>query len=289
MIVIEDAMEQRKNPTRSMKKVTNLVGEYEKEFRDFNDSVSPSLMSYKIRIEEWVDELVCQKERSGKGLTKVNKKALLELATQEEIDSFQDEYLRIFEGYTGVMDDDLQNDDEEDEHQDVSMAQLQDKTFQYDLGVEKECKMALEELKKSLGLPTGKGSFPLISKWRLDSLYTPWEKNGKDMIKNAEQDVAKGKPLPEKVAEMDLRWHQYCAIHSWVRMNFKTTVEKSDNGNLMKPEGVLLADEVGLGKTPTVFGIIAFLDLVAEALDGGHALPKILTDLGNFYSLFHKI
>jgi hypothetical protein len=71
--------------------------------------------------------------------------------------------------------------------------------------------------------------------------------------------------------KLQLHWHQLCAVHAIVRKTF--TDQASSDGCT----GLLIADEVGLGKTAVSIAVIAFLNHARRLSIGGSALPHILS------------
>lgn len=60
------------------------------------------------------------------------------------------------------------------------------------------------------------------------------------------------------IVPIELHWHQLCGVHSIIRKNFSS----SEESQRLCP-GILIADDVGLGKTFQAAALIAFLcDLV---------------------------
>jgi len=62
--------------------------------------------------------------------------------------------------------------------------------------------------------------------------------------------------IPSHLSILGLHWHQLAGIHSIVCTIFIATED------LSHPCGVLIGDEVGLGKTAQAIGVIAFLNMV---------------------------
>lgn len=73
---------------------------------------------------------------------------------------------------------------------------------------------------------------------------------------------AKGDDIPSDHTENILQWHQLAATATIVSSAFSTSPTK-------RPHGVLLADDVGVGKTPTSFAVIGhMIDTLDRAMLG---------------------
>ena len=149
-----------------------------------------------------------------------------------------------------------------------------------DHGVEEEVKMSLQELKKDLGVDDKVNRHLwAMAEWATNSGVTMWDEPDK-----FEND---GSPKPnalidgEKitVTECDLRWVQYAGLHSLVRKSF--TARKGESG---VQGGLLLADEVGIGKTAQALAFIAWLNLAIELRKSGKPLPPIIREFLLFFS-----
>lgn len=112
-----------------------------------------------------------------------------------------------------------------------------------DTGAEYEAKMSSEELGLSLGFID---EVPLLfNLFRHKDGLTSWT--------TPEAFTIQGKKLPSHLERLNLHWHQLAGVHAIVRMCFTPTPEPNHCA------GVLVADEVGLGKTYQSATVIAFL------------------------------
>lgn len=141
-----------------------------------------------------------------------------------------------------------------------------------DLGVEGEAQMSLHSLNKALDFLNG---LPFIfNKHRHIHGLNAWDDadhfdtsstvyNEKNLVPNA------------------LHWHQLSGIHAVLRKLF-TETSSPDN-----PLGILLADEVGLGKTALAISIIAFFSHVHWLIKKTKALPPIISEfIINYFTYY---
>lgn len=78
-------------------------------------------------------------------------------------------------------------------------------------------------------------------------------------------------PIPDDLVNFNLHWHQLAGVHSIVRSIF---TEKPDATHTT---GVLIGDEVGLGKTAQAVTLIAFLN--QSILGTNRVPPRVLRKL----------
>jgi SNF2 family DNA or RNA helicase len=138
----------------------------------------------------------------------------------------------------------------------ASMQQLND--CGGDFGMELEATMNPAALASSLGFKGGLP--PLFNSLRHRSGISPWE-DPKAFIDPTP------KPLPEHLSKMALHWHQLAGVHSIVRSIF------TQHPDAHHAHGVLVGDEVGLGKTAQGIAFIAFL-IQAIWLQRSHRNPS---------------
>jgi SNF2 family DNA or RNA helicase len=113
-----------------------------------------------------------------------------------------------------------------------------------DTGAEFEAKMSTTALGLSLGFID---DIPILfNVYRHKDGITSWQ--AADAFK-----VAEGQELPKHLERLQLHWHQLAGVHAIIRMCF---TPKPDENHCA---GVLVADEVGLGKTYQSATVIAFL------------------------------
>jgi len=72
------------------------------------------------------------------------------------------------------------------------------------------------------------------------------------------------------IVPLRLHWHQLAGLHAILRLCFS-----SEPGKILNP-GVLIADDVGLGKTGMAISFIAFLAHINNLRSVDHPLPKVI-------------
>ena len=113
-----------------------------------------------------------------------------------------------------------------------------------DMGVTAHQKQTYEELSTLLGFPEGRP--PLFSKFRSkDSTINSWD----DPVESS-----KWTQGGDDLQPLALKWHQLCGVASMVDKMFVQDGGVATN--------VLLADDVGLGKSAQIMAFIAFLVIV---------------------------
>ncbi|KAG7093167.1 hypothetical protein E1B28_006856 [Marasmius oreades] len=129
------------------------------------------------------------------------------------------------------------------------------------LGMEVEALLTPDELSELLGFR--KGLPYLFNTLRHDGGITPWD-SPSDFAVNPSQ------PLRNSFQPLSLHWHQLAGISSIIRNTF-TADRKKHTTN-----GMLIADEVGLGKTTQCLATIAFLNQAIFLREKGSPPPPIL-------------
>lgn len=130
-----------------------------------------------------------------------------------------------------------------------------------DAGMEVEGTMSPEQLGSNLGFKEG---LPLLfNTHRHKGGLTAWDEYPPNTF-----DV--DGPLADDLEQLRLHWHQLAAIHSMMRKNFLE--DRSED----RPPGILVADEVGLGKTFQAAAMIAFMTDVVTRQEAGYPLPPLI-------------
>lgn len=138
-----------------------------------------------------------------------------------------------------------------------------------DTGVAFESKLSADQLAKSLGFKSG---LPVqFNSLRHNAHFTLWDQPSEFTI-----------PTSSALAPMSLHWHQLAGLHSTIRHVF-TDVPRPKHCT-----GILIADEVGLGKTAQTLATIAFLnDVIWSRESKSRKLPPIIgTFVYPSFSLF---
>lgn len=133
-----------------------------------------------------------------------------------------------------------------------------------DMGVDKMKGRTIDELSNLLGFA---GARPVNWNNFRDkaNLVSGWSK---DCPVDVRQKLENGGP---DMAALQLLWHQLCGVATIVDRVW--TEEQRDGVH-----GVLLADDVGVGKTAQVMAFIAFLQLVYQSEEeGGQTRPSIIS------------
>jgi hypothetical protein len=143
-----------------------------------------------------------------------------------------------------------------------------------DPGVEVECLMQGEDLANGLGF-TKSGLPILFNPVRHVMGMTAWDRKHRKAFADANID-----DLDPMLEKLTLHWHQLAGVHAVVRKIF-TSEASVDNCT-----GILLADEVGLGKTMQSLAVVAFLiDLMARQ-ERATPYPPLVRKFFPYYVLF---
>jgi SNF2 family DNA or RNA helicase len=180
--------------------------------------------------------------------------ALKQLATEEDVSDLINLYHEYF-------DQDLEEEDEPP----ISDALPENQKLNNcggDFGMEEESGMTPSSLAISLGYRSGiPATFNPI---RDRSGLTPWD--DPTPFSNLKLDA-----LPDNLTQIRLHWHQLAGTHSIMRSIL------SPNPNPSSVLGILIADEVGLGKTAQAISVIAFFMQAVFLQKTKRKLPRILS------------
>ena len=125
------------------------------------------------------------------------------------------------------------------------------------LGVGPEMSMTPDQLADDLGFKDG---LPfLFINYRHKTGLVAWD--------NA--DVFNNLSDPD-IIPLRLHWHQLAGIHAIIRQSFS-----AERGTIAKP-GLLVADDVGLGKTGIAIAMMAFLAHVISLSQLEQPMPKVI-------------
>jgi TATA-binding protein-associated factor len=132
-----------------------------------------------------------------------------------------------------------------------------------DPGVEIESSMPPDELARNLGFPDG---LPvLFNKYRHIDGLSPWDPNSAHLFDD--DDAAQDN---EDMVPFVPHWHQLAGTHATFRKIFSPTPDKD------ACTGMLIADDVGLGKTCQAALIIAALADAVQLQKDDRGLPPLL-------------
>jgi TATA-binding protein-associated factor len=196
-------------------------------------------------------------------LIKANNDAFKDLATEEELL----ELVRVYQEYF------VPADDEDNEAPALNLAPDDTITMKdagtTDLGMEVEAHLTPDVLAARLCFM--KMRLPhQFNRHRNKSGITAWDSPDSFIDDDA--------PLPPSLVPLALHWHQLSGAHSIIRNTF------TKGPSVNQCTGMLICDEVGLGKTALALSTIAFLNQIVVLQQGGQALPAILGD----HSCAHK-
>ncbi|KAF5347355.1 hypothetical protein D9756_010004 [Leucocoprinus leucothites] len=207
-------------------------------------------------VQELGADIKSKRPIERKGYCKVSAQALRDLATQEDVADLLNTYHEYFEA----------NEEEEDETpipaSRPSSGETVDDTGD-DFGMEEEAHMTPLSLSNRLGLKGG--LLPLFNQYRHRSGISPWE--DEDAF-----DFPPNETIPLHLDRLRLHWHQLAGIHSIIRSIFTTKATEEHT------TGVLIADEVGLGKTIQSVSVMGLLALIAVAIENQKSPPPIIND-----------
>ncbi|KAG6871948.1 hypothetical protein C0995_014639 [Termitomyces sp. Mi166 len=191
-----------------------------------------------------------------KGKSKVSTLALKSLASAEDVSDIAALYHDYFELPCP--------DDDEAGLPDIPREQKSLNDCGGDFGVEVESSMKAVQLAISLGF-TG-GLPPVFVSYRHRTGANIWDDS--HLFDNADADLKQG-----LLSRFSLHWHQLAGVHSMVRTVFTKEPGLSDS------LGMLIGDEVGLGKTAQSVALIAFFNLVISAQKNKRTLPRVIRKL----------
>jgi len=141
-----------------------------------------------------------------------------------------------------------------------------------DSGVEVEATMKYRQLTRDLGF---KNELPILfNALRHTQGLNPWRQESQHLFKETDPKKQDSCILP-----LSLHWHQVAGVHAIIRKLFSAQPTKD-------VLGVLLADEVGLGKTFQIATVIAFLMELVQRQQQNAPLPPIIRALLNILLIY---
>jgi TATA-binding protein-associated factor len=188
-------------------------------------------------------------------LCKLTKDSLKKLASDEDVEDL----VRLYEALFSDLEDTY-----EDPVVDVADEAVTQCFKDLDLGVEKESKMNIDELSLALGY-TNRLPF-LFNPSRHGAGCNPWD--------DAEAfDESAPNFDPEKITPSALHWHQVAGAHAIFRTVFSKPTDGKENYR-----GMLIADEVGLGKTAMVITVLATLSHLVWIQKNNDRVPRLFRE-----------
>jgi hypothetical protein len=166
------------------------------------------------------------------GVSKANPQIYMSLATKEDVEELEDLYRKLLTRQPG---------EEAEEPLDIPVQTsiaMQD-VSNADIGVGNVSHFSVKALEQQLGfqdtLP------PVFNLFRHSDGLNPW-------------DVKDSQDQKGRLERLSLHWHQLCAVLAVVQKVFSAS-----DGDAELCTGILIADEVGLGKTAVGMALIAFM------------------------------
>ncbi|KAG6839498.1 hypothetical protein C0991_002138, partial [Blastosporella zonata] len=190
-----------------------------------------------------------------KAASRISAAALKNLASAEDVSDIAAIYHDYFENVI--------NDDDEPPVLEVPDDRRAFNNSGGDFGVELESRLTSVQLLISLGF-TG-GLPPIFARHRHRTGSNAWDHP--ELFSNVKEDEKLG-----VLSKFALHWHQLAGLHSIIRSTFTVNPQPDHTS------GVLVADEVGLGKTAQAIAFIAFLHMMITAQGDKRQLPKFVRD-----------
>jgi TATA-binding protein-associated factor len=131
-----------------------------------------------------------------------------------------------------------------------------------DLGVEKESRMDSTSLSTALGFVNNQPF--LFNPSRHKAGFNPWD--NPEAFDQTSSDFSS-----HDIVRTSLHWHQIAGVHSIFRTVFSSDIHHGKRNC----KGVLVADEVGLGKTAMVITVLATLSHLIWLQENKRPLPPL--------------
>ena len=154
------------------------------------------------------------------------------------------------------------------------------------MGVENQIGMSSEELLISMGAVASlDGRFHVLASLNCtmpkQGWYT-WDLAGHERSESFQAQIdaneKRMKGLPSAVADfipLDLRWHQLCGIHAMLTHISTFQDDARVDGQPHSRRGLLISDEVGVGKTAQIIGFLSQLMHWKHLENKGKGLPPL--------------
>lgn len=194
------------------------------------------------------------------GLSKITRDMVSDLPTQRDVDALLAQYGNMLEESAADIDPQVPDIPQDT---DIDLGECFDDLG--DLGVDKESKMSTEALMKELGIfHLAKQTFPAFNPLRHTEGKSAWD-SPKDFIEGA-----------PGIEDLRLRWHQLAGIHALISRG-------------LEGQGVLLADDVGIGKTAQIMGQIAFVMMTVLTQQNKKASIPVAPIIGEYSHISDSI
>ncbi|PBK81529.1 P-loop containing nucleoside triphosphate hydrolase protein [Armillaria gallica] len=236
------------------------VGEFERRKGEFEQALSKS--------EANAEELKKQKRTTQYILGRTAPSRMNVVATEEEIEALRIEFLDEMKHIASIREEEEthRHDGETNPGRRPGLVEFDEWESIGDMGVEAWAKKTEEALKELLRWPEGRPvEFnPFINETLVDLWANP--EYAKKIPPEGDVD---NKPTT-------LFWHQHVGIVALINMIW--TAQEQPNG----VEGAILADEVGLGKSAQIMGLLAFIMAARRAQLAGKEPPPVIANLPFF-------
>ncbi|KJA17089.1 hypothetical protein HYPSUDRAFT_206460 [Hypholoma sublateritium FD-334 SS-4] len=198
-----------------------------------------------------------KKKSTSSPLFKLSNEMIKSLATDDNVQAIMNMYREFFDNPETSG-----NDAPIIEYHQNVLGPLEQSANGGDTGVEYEARMSPTQLAENLGFIQGI-PFSFNNHRRIDGL-NPWT-SPQAFVENEEN-------IPF-LLNLDLHWHQLVGVHAIIRRCF------SEKPSLNRCTGVLVSDEVGLGKTYQAATVVAFLaDAAIRQIAIVQVIPPILRE-----------
>ncbi|RXW14683.1 hypothetical protein EST38_g11168 [Candolleomyces aberdarensis] len=252
-------LENGKISVKAIKSAIRAVANFEKAIATSSTAKKvASLQALKDGLEPFIPEMPTKSDvkvvKRPAAKRRVTVESLSKFATPEQVA----ELLELYDQYFGqemASTDELETED------------LQGVTFGEpvegaDPGVEIEAQMSSSELACNLGFQDN-GNMPfLFNRIRHSGGLSAWSSDFEDAVR----------VQSDALESFSLQWHQLCGAHAVLRRVFSKTPDPSHC------RGMLLADDVGLGKTIQASTVMAVLSELSVQHARSLAVPPLMRD-----------
>lgn len=236
-----------------------------KELGDLLDSLSSTKLNNRGTRTSTILLPISPTDFSPSGFSGLSCHHFESSATLTEIESFNSIFLSLTTPNTVKLSSLIPSDDLVAQHGDDHLQSMAGQLLGTDdMGVERFASMSPESIRAELGWFNGFDA-PSFQPFRRIDGTTAWS----HPTEFANLDTTNPIP-PTRFVQQRAKWVQLCGIASIIPLIF--TEAKGP-----KPEGILLADEVGVGKTLHSAGVSAFINQIIQGRAAGIPDPPILS------------